>query len=94
MDKIPSNLRAYVCIHVFDDTRPILLVSRAGGPWCFLCGDVHPSDASSYRVVGIGYLFDRDSRLLELTGLPPDWEAERQDVDSVWIRTRCDAKDG
>src|SRR5216683_3524517 len=76
--QIEPNLRAYVCIHVCDDTRPVLLVSRAGGPWCFLCGDVHPQDPSSYRVVGIGHLLRRDHSLSELVDLPADWEAERQ----------------
>jgi hypothetical protein len=28
----------YVCSHVFDDPRPILLVSRAGREWQCLCG--------------------------------------------------------
>jgi hypothetical protein len=89
---IDSHLRAYVCVHVCDDVRPVLLVSRAGGPWCFLCGDVHTQDASSYRVVGIGHLFERDHSLLELKDLPPDWEAERQDVRSPWIRKKFDGK--
>jgi hypothetical protein len=85
---IPANLRAYVCVHVCEDTRPVLLVSREAGDWCFLCGDVHPQDAGSYRVVGINHLFARDVSLRELTDLPPDWEAERHAVGAAWIRTQ------
>ena len=90
---IENHLRAYVCVHVCDDIGPVLLVTRAGGPWCFLCGDVHPQDPSSYRVVRIGHLFERDPSLLELEDLPPDWEAEREGVGAAWIRTKCDAQD-
>jgi hypothetical protein len=90
---IESHLRAYVCVHVCDNVRPVLLVTRAGGPWCFLCGDVHPQEPSSYRVVGIGHLFERDHSLLELKDLPSDWEAERKDVGAAWIRTKCDVQD-
>jgi hypothetical protein len=91
-NEIESRLRAYVCVHVCDYVRPVLLVTRAGGPWCFLCGDLHPQDASSYRVVGIGHLFERDPSLVELKDLPIDWEAERQDVKSPWIRKDFDGQ--
>jgi hypothetical protein len=93
-NQIERHLRAYVCVHVSDGLRPILLVTRAGGPWCFLCGNVHPQDQSSYRVVGTGHLFERDPSLLELKDLPSDWEAERRNVGSAWIRTKCDALNG
>ena len=90
LDPMDSDLRAYVCIHVAHGERPVLLVSRARGPWCFLCGDIHPQDPSYYRVVGIGHLFQDDPSLLELKDLPSDWEAERKDVGSPWIRTKCE----
>jgi hypothetical protein len=89
------DLRAFVCIHVCDNVKPVLLVSRADTrAWCFLCGAEHPDDASSYRVVGISHLFNRDPSLLSLLDLPPYWEAERQAVGATWIRTRCETKDG
>jgi hypothetical protein len=88
------HLRAFVCIEVFEDTKPVLLVSREGGAWCFLCGGMHPQDAAFYRAVGIGHLFDRDPSLLSLLDLNPEWEAERQDRSSPWMRTRINADDG
>lgn len=82
-----SHQKAYVCIHVFDGSRPVLLVSRADGDWSFLCGGLHANDASSYRVVGIGHVVDKDPSLRAVMDLPPDWEAERQDVSSDWTKT-------
>jgi hypothetical protein len=78
--------KAYVCNHVFDRSRPILLVNRSGGDWCFLCGEEHPQDASAYKVVGIGHVLESDASLRELDDLPADWEAERKKVGQTWIR--------
>jgi hypothetical protein len=80
--------KAYVCIHVFEGRKPVLLVSRLDGDWCFLCGGVHEDDASNYRVVGIGHVLDDDPSLLSALDLPIDWEAERGTPDSSWIRTK------
>jgi hypothetical protein len=85
-----SHAKAYVCNHVFEGSRPILLVSRVEGDWCFLCGDYHEDNASAYKVVGIGHVIDSDGTLLELHDLPADWEAERQNTDSKWTRSLYD----
>jgi len=75
---------AYVCSHIFENTRPILLVSRADGDWQFLCGKAdHPVDEVP-RLVGINHLVERDPTLAELSDLPEDWEAERVKVGDVW----------
>jgi hypothetical protein len=84
---IPASQKSYVCIHVFNKERPILLVNRSDGSWCFLCGGGHEQGASNYRVVGIGHLFERDSSLLSLLDLPAKWEAERKSVQDEWVRT-------
>lgn len=85
----PRNQAAFVCAHVFAASRPILLVSRAGGDWQFLCGDAHPG-GSEPRVIGIGHLLDRDPTLLELDSLPENWEAERNAVGGTWRKAACD----
>ena len=90
---IPGNLKSYVCIHVFEETKPVLLVSRQGGSWCFVCGGDHEDNASNYRVVGIGHVLEDDPSLRSQLDLQPDWDAERKDLDSPWIRTRSDATD-
>ena len=82
--------KAYVCNHVFDHSRPVLLVSRADGDWCFLCGGTHEDYASAYKVVGIGHVIEADQTLFELQDLPADWEAERESRDSAWVRVPYD----
>lgn len=88
----PDNRKAYVCIHVFENTRPVKLVSRMGGDWAFLCGDVHPQNADNFCVVGIGHEYDKDASLLELIDLPEEWDAERAEVGDPWIRTSSEAE--
>jgi hypothetical protein len=94
VNRISPNQKAYACIHIGNNAKPVLLVSREGGDWCFLCGQLHPQEASAYRVVGIGHLFEQDPTLLTPPDLPAEWEAERQDVGSSWIRTKCNIQDG
>jgi len=89
--QVDSHAKAYVCRHVFDGSHPILLVSRADGDWCFLCGGFHENNASDYRVVGIGHVVESDETLRELHDLAVDWDAERQDAESPWVRTPIDA---
>jgi hypothetical protein len=84
---IPASRKSYLCLHVFKNERPVLLVDRRDGSWCFLCGDVHKLVASNFRVVGIGHLFDRDPTLLSLLDLPAEWEAERKSIEEDWVRT-------
>lgn len=67
------------------------MVSRQDGDWCFVCGEDHEDNASNYRVVGIGHVLEDDPSLRSLLDLQPDWDAERKDLGSQWIRTRSDA---
>lgn len=78
-----SELCAYVCSHVFEGSGPILLVSREGGDWQFLCGGEHPMDEIP-RVVGLNHLIHRDPTLAELLELPVDWEASRESEGASW----------
>lgn len=87
-ERTDFHLKAYVCSHVFDGSAPVLLVSRPEGDWCFLCGAEHEASSSSYRVIGIGHLFERDSTLREIQDLPADWEAERRRPGDPWSRTQ------
>jgi hypothetical protein len=85
-----THQKSYVCIHIFNGTAPVLLVSRADGDWCFLCGANHKDDPSEYRVVGMGHELVKDPTLLPLLDLPPEWEAERRSVNDQWIRLPID----
>lgn len=84
---LPCETKSYVCIHVFDGTRPVLYVTRPEGDWCALCGDDHPDEASSYRVVGLGHVVDRDPTVGEVLDLSPNEEAERSSVGAPWVRS-------
>ncbi len=75
----------FVCSHVFNDSRPVLLVAREGGDWMYLCGDTH-SDGEPYQVVGAGHILSRDPTISKVMDLPDGWEAERSHVGAPWIR--------
>jgi hypothetical protein len=84
---LPSNLRCFVCAHVFLKQKPVLLASFEGGDWSFTCGEGHPDSGDAYRTVGIGHMIADDPTLGEILNLPPNWEAERPSTDMPWIRT-------
>lgn len=84
---IPFHTKSYVCIEVFEKTKPVLLVSRLDGDWCFLCGDGHPESADAYRVAGIGHILEADPTLKDILDLKPEEEAERTAFGRAWIRT-------
>ena len=77
----------YICLHVFENSRPVLLVSKEGGDWQFLCGGEHGQDELP-RVVGINHLLSRDNTLLELLDLNDNWEAERKSLKDPWTRRK------
>jgi hypothetical protein len=79
-----TEVAAYVCSHIFENTRPILLVSRAGGDWQCLCGGQHEAGEIP-KVVGLNHLLERDPTLLELKNLPGEWEAERTSANEPWL---------
>jgi hypothetical protein len=85
---IPFETKAYVCVDVFDGTKPVLLVSRADGDWVALCGDEHPEDADFFRVVGLGHVIENDPSIAELLDLPSEHEAERAETGGAWVRVR------
>lgn len=86
----PRNRAALICRHVFEHSRPVLLVRNQEDTWSFLCGgEDHDDDDFCY--VGIGHLADRDASLKECADLPVGYEAERISVGSAWARTEIPA---
>jgi hypothetical protein len=75
----------FVCSHVFDNSRPILLVARENGDWMHLCGQPH-EDNEEYHVVGVEHLLERDPTLHEVSDLPSNDEAERPAIGMPWSR--------
>ena len=84
--RIDFHQKSYVCNHVFHRERPVLLVSRPDGDWCFLCGDEHENDGSAYKVVGIGHVLEHDPSIETVLDLAPGWDAERSASDQSWQR--------
>jgi hypothetical protein len=84
--RIDFHQKAYVCTHVFNRERPVLLVTRPNGDWCLLCGDEHEDDASAYKVVGIGHVLAHDPSIETVLDLAPGWDAERSASDQPWQR--------
>lgn len=80
-----AEIAAFICRHIFAESRPVLLVSHADGDWQFLCGDGHDVGELPH-VVGLNHLLDRDPSLEELVDLPVNWEAERTEVGAPWHR--------
>lgn len=81
-----TEITAYVCSHVFNDTHPVLLVSKADGDWQCLCGGGHDPEEVPH-IVGLNHLLERDPSLRELADLSDEWQAERASVNDPWIRT-------
>lgn len=79
--------KAYVCIDVFENKKPVTLVYRSDGDWCFTSSDNnYGNDPDKYRVVGVGHLIDRDPSLAFLENLPNNCEAERKSPKHRWVR--------
>lgn len=87
---LPFHHKAYVCDEVFKGVKPVLLVTREGEDWCFLCGEGHPVGGDFLHVVGIGHLFEKDDSLREVSSLKPDWFAERKSHKSKWVIKHLD----
>ena len=85
---LSHHTKAYICSHVFDASRPVLLVSREDGDWSLMCGDGHDFDRDLPKVVGIGHLLERDPSLNDVVDLPAGFEAERPAVGEPWERRR------
>jgi hypothetical protein len=86
-------LGVFCCGHVFRRERRVQLVGRPDADWQFMCGGLDHSDPNEPYHVSVGALLQFDPTLDELADLPVDWEAERPDIGSPWIRTRSGAKD-
>ena len=77
---------AFICSHIFQDIRPILLVAHEDGDWMFLCGDEHDFEADLPHVVGLNHLLERDQSLKLILDLSDGQEAERDSVSDPWRR--------
>jgi hypothetical protein len=79
----------FVCKHIFEGSRPVLLVSHSEDDWQFLCGENHTASELP-EVVGLNHILERDFSIVAIMDIPVDCEAERQTTSSPWIITSCD----
>jgi hypothetical protein len=87
----PRNLRSFICSHVSEKTRPILLVVHEDGDWQFVCGAAdHAGDDG--HLIGVGHLIDRDPSLNECADLPIGFVAERSAVGEPWLRSEISSE--
>lgn len=88
----PRQLGCIVCSHVFDGSRPVLLIAHdRDDSWQFLCGGSdHGTDetAEDYHWVGVGHLLNRDPMLEAMSALPKGYEAERPSISDDWATSQ------
>jgi hypothetical protein len=83
---VHHHTASYICSHIFDASRPVLLVVHEDGDWSLMCGDGHDFDRNPPKVVGIGHILDRDPSLSQVLDLENGFEAERRGVNEPWER--------
>ena len=86
------QLGVFCCGHVFRHERLTCLVYH-GRDWEFHCGGIDHPDRRDLHLVHVGALLSFDPTLNQLADLPRDWEAERRDIASAWIKTGPTASD-
>lgn len=77
------HIAVFVCSHIFDNTRPILYISKDDGEYQFLCGDIHEENELP-RVVGLGEIVESDESVLDVMDLNDGQDAERKTVNDSW----------
>lgn len=79
----PENVAAICCRHVLEG-KAILRVTHDedDGSWQILCGEQHEQEDA--RVVCLGCMVKRDATLLEVSGLPLGWCADRDSKSQPW----------
>lgn len=81
--------KAYVCVEVYQNMGPVLIVSRdEDDDWAFLCGSDHSEhvDDEWAFTVGKGHVLEGDLSLLKVAKeLPRYGVAERASADAPWV---------
>ena len=90
MEFHPHNLGVIICSHIFEQTKPVLLVVRDKEGWNFACGGTDHRD-DDFHNVGVGHLTDRDPSLDACSDLPVGFAAERLSPTLPWTRAALTA---
>lgn len=82
---LPFETKSYVCLHVFERSRPVRFVYREDDYWCLLCGYDHEGE-DYLVVVGLGHVVERDPSIVDVLDLNESEEAARNEVGGAWER--------
>lgn len=85
-----ADSASYVCSHVLDRSRPVLLVIReCDGDWIAACGgEDHEQSTDSWFVVGWDHVLKWDPAVGGIEALERGEEAERSDSTAPWVISR------
>ena len=79
-----TDYGVFFCEHIFENSRPILLVIRDfDGHWQFLCDQGDDSEDGCHHV-GVYHLIERDPSLAETANLEIGQGVERSNPTSPW----------
>ncbi|MGH8121728.1 MAG: hypothetical protein ACREPT_03055 [Rudaea sp.] len=81
----PDKLVSFTCSHVFENTRPVLLVVHEHGDWTFTCGCADHGTNDSH-LVGVDYLVEQDPSLSGCLDIVEGFEAVRSWNGVPWLR--------
>lgn len=84
VDEANDYALAFVCSHVFDASKAVLLVARENNDLMCMCGEFHEDD-ETYHVIGAEDLIARDQTLSKIVELSNDMAAERAAIGEPWM---------
>jgi hypothetical protein len=83
----PETSACFVCDHVINRTRPILLVTHDEDDeyeyWQFLCGE-SDHDESNIKIISIKQATEIDSSINDLHEMPLGVSADRKSINDKW----------
>lgn len=81
----PENTACFICDHVMNKHRPILLVTHEteDGSWMFMCGKADHTE-NNYKIVSLKEIVEIDNSVNALCKMPLGCAAERVSVNDEW----------
>ena len=84
------NEATIICVCCLNAGKPILVASRSGGQWCFLCGDrgheEEGEEIDRLRAVHLAHVVNLDPSIRAVLNLKADYTAHRDAGHVAW---RC-----
>ncbi|HTK19392.1 MAG TPA: hypothetical protein VL442_07765 [Mucilaginibacter sp.] len=80
----PGNTACFVCDHVMNRNRPILMViHNIDGDWQFVCG-LSDHDNSNIRIISLQQAAEIDPSINDIYEIPAGVGADRESVNGKW----------